>query len=363
MAVEWDAIDLMRPHTSFGCPNELMSSLNRDIADSAAMPPIEGSPELRSAIADMLREKHFRSIDPNAEVTITAGSTQAIFCAMAASVGEGDEVIVIEPSFGTIADAIALTGARAVYMSLRPDYTVDWAEVQKNINPRTKLIALSSPHHASGVALGTDDWESLQKLVLGTKIRVLSDETLGDMVYPDSLSSSAAFSPRLAERSFVVGSLSKSLCVDGWRLGYCVAPVELTEQLRRVLTVVGGPTNHPAQLAFASYMAHRPGPGLFPYAQQLAEHRAMALEALEGSKFAPIVPQYGHSMVLDYSACSALADMELAERLIAQHGVAVLPMSCFMHDKQEHPHVRINLGIPRQQLAQALQRLSRVTSI
>lgn len=363
MAMERNAIDLMRQHTSFGCPKELMDSMNRSIGASVAMPPIEGSSELRSTIANMLCDKHFRTIDPNAEVTIAAGAAQAVFCAMAASVGEGDEVIVIEPSYGAIADAIALTGARAVYMSLRADYTVDWAEVQKNINPRTKLIALCSPHHASGVALGADDWESLQKLVLGTKIRVLSDETLGDMVYPDSLSSSAAFSPRLAERSFVVGSLSKSLCVDGWRLGYCVAPAELTEQLRRVLAVVAGPTNHPVQLAFADYMIHRPSSGLFPYAQQLAEHRALALEALEGSMFTPIVPQYGHSMVLNYSACSALPDMELAEHLIAQHGVAVLPMSCFMHDKQEYPHVRINLGIPRQQLAQALQRLSRVSSI
>lgn len=363
MVEECGAIDLMGLSSGFGCHNDLIDSLKSTIGSSAEIVPSEGSPELRQIVAAMLRDKHFRAIDHHAELTITAGANQALFCAIAASVGDGDEVIVLEPSCTIIADAIALAGARAVYVQLRPDYTVDWAEVQKSINPRTKLIALSSPHRASGISLSADDWEALQKLVLGTKLRVLSDEVLGEIVYPDSLSSSAAFYPRLAERSFVVGSLSKALGVVGWELGYCVAPAELTEPLRRVLAVVAGAPNLPVQLAVAAHMAQHMAQGLFPHTQVLAEHRAMVLDALSGSKFAPICPQYGYGMVLDYAACSPLGDVELAEHLIAQHGVAVLPMSCFQHDKQEHPHVRIDLGTPRPQLERALQQLRSISSI
>ena len=360
MAEAHGAIDLMRPYTVLLRPNALVDSLAQRLSVSTKYAPLEGSPELREAIAKRLSDRYFRKINPDTEITITAGATQALFCAVAASVGEGDEVIVFEPSHPTYAEVIAISGARTVYMPLRPDFTVDWVEVQKVINSRTKLIVVCSPHQASGVAFCDDDWEMLQKLISGTKIRVVSDEVIGEMAYPACVPASIGFYPRLSESAFVIGSLSKALCVAGWKIGYCVAPEGLTAPLRRTLSAIANSINHPMQLAFAAYMQQAPSTVLFPYADVLAEHRQMALDALIGSCFEPVVPHYGYNMVLDYSAHSSMPDVDLAERLIVEHNVAVMPMSVYYHDKQQRQQVYINLGVHRNDLLEALQRLRNI---
>lgn len=360
MAEAHSAIDLMRPYTVLLRPNALVDSLVRHLPTSTKYAPLAGSIELRKAIAKNLCGRYFRNINPDTEITITAGATQALFCAMASSVADGDEVIVFEPSHSTYADIIGLLGGRTIYIPLRADYTIDWVEVQKAISSRTKLIVVCSPHQASGVAFGDNDWESLQKLIIGTKIRVVSDEVLGEMAYPDSLPTSIGFYPRLSDHSFMIGSLSKALCVAGWKMGYCVAPEPLTMPLRQTLASIAHSTNHPMQQAFAAYMEQLPDGPLFPYAKVLAEHRQLVIEMLSGSCFTPIVPHYGYNMVLDYSAHSTLPDVDLAERLIVEHNVAVMPISVYHHDKQEHRQVCINIGIAHDDLVEALKCLKNI---
>lgn len=359
LTAEYNAIDLSRNYTEFACSKALIDSLNKHIADHSKYAPVEGCTELRKTISNLLNKKYFRSVDPETEITITAGATQALFCAIASSVGEGDEAIIFEPSYRTYIDAINLSGARATYLQLKDDMTIDWNEVQKVITSNTKLIIINSPQYPTGAVLTSDDWESLQKLIIGTKIRVISDESLGEVTYSDSESSSLSFYPRLANCSFIIGSLSKSLCVAGWKIGYCIAPADITQNFRKVQGIIANSINYPMQMAFADYLNNHNEDTIFPYASQLEANKLMLQKELNGSRLKVFPIKGGYYQVIDYSECSNLSDTELAEMLIKEFGVSVMPMSLFFHDKHNRMQIRLNIAVDSQKLRSAIEQLKK----
>lgn len=354
---KYHAIDLSRNYTDFAPPAALIDGLNQHIAAFSKYAPPEGSSELRQAIAQRMSKRFFRTFNPQTQITITNGATQAIFCAIASTVGEGDEVIVFEPLFKTYIDAIRLAGARPTFLQLRNNLTIDWQEVQKAITAQTKLIIVNTPHYPTGAMFGPDDWEALQKLIIGTKIKVLSDEALSQITFAHSTPSSIAFYPKLASNCFIINSLSKSLCVAGWKIGYCVAADELTQNFRTVQNVISNSVNCPMQLAFADYLQHLQGDHLFPYAEMLETNRNLLLNQLSGTKLKLQPIDGGYFQAVDCAQCTDYQDVELAQWLITQHGVATMPMSLFYHDKHERVQLRLNIAVDTKLLKSALTRL------
>lgn len=360
LAKELEAIDLSPSTSELQCPTSLIASLNTYVSEQSKHTSSADCAELRIAISKILTNKYFRTFNPETEITITAGATQAIFCAIASTVGEGDEVILLEPSHKDYTDAIALTGARATYLQLKNDESIDWNEIPKAITSSTKLIIVGSPHSPTGSVLTIEDWETLQKLIIGTKIKVISDESLTDIIYPHTISSSVAFFPRLSDSSFIVSSLSKSLCADNFKVGYCIAPAGMTTNFRRVLEVVANPLSCPVQLAFADYLNNHGTKPLFPHLELLEKNRNTVRAGLAETKFKLSPLNGGYLQIIDYSEYSKGSDLEFAEMLIRKYGVSAAPISLFHHDNHNRTQIVINIATSSHKLNMAIERLKEV---
>jgi len=359
LAEDYNAIDLSGDFSSFPFPEILEEKVLAYLKSVTGNAPAEGTFELRYALSDYISKKYFRSYNPADEITITAGGTQAIFTAIASSVKEGDEAIIFEPSYNNYATAIEICGARPIFIKLKDaENPIDWSEVQKAITTRTKLILICTPHNILGRVLTADDMENLQKLINGTKIRVISDESLSEIVYSDATASSAAFYPKLADNTFIVGSLSHSLGVPGWKIGYCLAPKALMERFRKIQRAVVNSVNHPFQLAIADYIARYSS--LFPNMELLEKNRDAFVEIIKDSKFKILPSSGGSFLILNYSPISTIKDLEFAEMLVKEHGVAVTPISLFNHDKTCKQQLRINLAVKHDDLVEAANRLAKL---
>ncbi len=357
LAQDNNAIDLSGNYSSFPFPQSMEEQILAYMKSVTGYAPAEGAHPLRAALSEYISKKYFRRYCPVNEITITAGASQAVFTAIASSVKEGDEVIIFEPSYPSLAMAIGICGARPVFLRVKEgDSLIDWAEVQKAITTRTKLIIIFTPHNILGRVFSADDMENLQKLISGTKIRVISDESLGEIVYSDALAASATFYPKLVDSCFIVGSLSQSLGLPGWKVGYCLAPKPLMERFRVVQCAVVSSVNHPVQLALADYVAS--SSSLFSNLHLLESNRDIFLQGLGQSRFRVLPSMGGFFQVLDYSAISPVKDVEFCEMLIKEHGVAAAPLSGFFHDKFNPHQLRINLAAKTDSLVEAAVRLS-----
>jgi len=355
-----NAINLTNGYSDFPCPPELRDMLLRFIQEGYnKYAPCEGAMELRVELSGYYQKRHFKVYNPETEITITAGATQAISTAIASVVNEGDEVIVFEPTIETYVATIEAKGARPKYLNLKTQgFTIDWNEVQKAITTQTKLIILSSPNNPTGSVLTMDDLEKLQKMINGTKIKILSDEALGEVLFGDSESCSVAIFPKLAESSFIVGSLGKSACVPGWKIGYCLAPAEMMRRFREVHRYQVQSVNYPMQMAFAGYIKGKDS--LFPYPLELERNQRVLTDILGKSRFVWQPARGSYFQVLGYEAISAEKDTDFAERLVREHGVATVPMSVFYHDATDNRQLRLCLGKPTDELVEAANRLANI---
>ncbi|HRH29578.1 MAG TPA: methionine aminotransferase, partial [Aquabacterium sp.] len=229
LAQQHGAINLSQGFPDFEAPAELLNLLDQATrAGHNQYAPMAGMPVLREAIAHKVQALYGASYDVDAEITVTAGATQAIFTAVAALVHPGDEVIVFAPVYDSYGPSVALQGGKVVYATLAdPDYRPDWAQVATLITPRTRMIIINSPHNPTGSVWTAEDMAQLEALVKDTNIVIVSDEVYEHMVFDGARHESVMRYPGLAERSFVVSSFGKTYHITGWKVAYCLAPREL----------------------------------------------------------------------------------------------------------------------------------------
>src|SRR6185436_6122880 len=261
LAAELGAINLSQGFPDFDCDPELVEAVARHMrAGRNQYAPMQGVLALRQAIAAKYERLHARRYDPESEVTVTSGATEAIFDVVAAVVHPGDEAIVLEPCYDSYVPAIELAGGVPVIVSLTwPDYGVDWDAVRRAVTPRTRLLLLNSPHNPSGAILGADDMRELVRLVESTGLLILSDEVYEHIIFDGRQHESMARHPELAARSFIVGSFGKTYHTTGWKVGYTVAPSELTAEFRKVHQFVTFSTITPVQYGLAVFLNSRKG--------------------------------------------------------------------------------------------------------
>ncbi len=341
LATDHGAVNLGQGFPDFEVPQALRAALAKHVeAGRNQYAPMAGVPRLREQIAIKTERLYGRSVDPETDITVTSGATEALFAAVAATVPVGDEVILIDPCYDSYEPAVDLQGARAVHVPLQlPDFTYDWDRIKRAINPGTRMIIINSPHNPSGGVLTYQDLSTLAEILRGTDVVVLADEVYEHIVFDGREHQSVLRHPELAERSFVVSSFGKTFHCTGWKVGYCIAPTALSTEFRKVHQFLTFATFNAVQWAFAEILetdaAHYLG---LPAFYQLRRDRFASL--LGGSRFRLLPVGGAYFQVVDYSAVAPdMDDVTFSEWLVRERGVAGVPVSVFYD--QPPPDLRL----------------------
>jgi methionine aminotransferase len=330
LATQHGAVNLGQGFPDFPTPPMLEDALARHVAAGRNQyAPMAGVPRLREQIALKTKRMYGRLVDPETEVTVTSGATEALFAAVAATVDLGEEVILLDPCYDVYEPAVQLQGARPIHVPLAlPSFGVDWDRVKAALTPRTRMIVINSPHNPSGAVLERSDLDTLAELLRGTDVVVLSDEVYEHIIFDGREHQSVLRHPELAARSFVVSSFGKTYHCTGWKVGYCVAPPELTVEFRKVHQYLTFATFTAAQWAFADVLEADPQHYL-DLPAFYAARRDRFRELLEGSRFSLLPVGGAYFQVADYSAIADSDDVAFCEWLVQDKGVAGVPVSVF----------------------------------
>ena len=339
MAQEHGAINLAQGFPDFDGPLALRERVAWHIANGHNQyAPLAGVPELCEQITVKVLDLYGCTIDPNREVAVTPGATEAIFCAITAVIHRGDEAIVFDPCYDTYAPSVRLNGGVAKHIAMHyPDFAIDWQRVRDAITDRTRLIILNTPHNPTGSLWSEEDIEQLREVIAERNIYIVSDEVYEHITFDRRRHLGLLRYPDLRARSFVISSFGKTYHTTGWRVGYCIAPPALMEEFLRIHQFINFSTHTPMQYALADFLSdcpqHHHELGGF-YQQK----RDLFLDLMTASRF-KLIPSAGtYFQLADYSAISDEPDTEFANRLTRDYKVAAIPVSVF-YDKAPRQHV------------------------
>jgi methionine aminotransferase len=329
LATANNAINLSQGFPNFNTSKELIELVHSAMRNGHNQyAPMPGIFSLREGIAEKIDSLYGISYNPETEITITAGATQAIFTAIGACVEKGDEVILFKPAYDCYEPAIELFGGKPIAIQLDPStFTIDWEIVEKAISDKTKMIIINSPHNPSGRVLHKDDMLRLESLLKNTNILLLSDEVYEHIIFDGETHQTAALFPALAERAFMVASFGKTFHNTGWKVGYCVAPAELTKEFRKVHQFNVFSVNHPVQVAFANYI--KSPQNYLELSNFYQDKRDLFLSLLSASRFEFIPSKGTYFQLLDYHKITEEYDYDVAVRLTKEKKIASIPVSVF----------------------------------
>lgn len=323
--------------------------------------PMTGVQPLREAIAAKVECLYGVIYDPETEITITSGATEVLFAAITAVVEQGDEVIIFEPAYDSYLPAVELMGGVPVLIHLQaPNFKIDWEIVKQKITPKTKLIILNTPHNPTGSVLEADDLENLAQLVKNTSIFLLSDEVYEHIIFDGKTHQSLLRHPVLRERAFICNSFGKTFHVTGWKVGYCLAPKELSAEFRKVHQYLTFSTFTPVQYALADYLAE-PSHYL-SISDFYQQKRDLFLSYLNDSIFTFQPAEGSFFQMVAYKGLSDINDYELAIKLTKEIGVASIPVSVFYSDKTDNKILRFCFAKDEEMLKIAGEKIAKLTS-
>ena len=362
LAAEHQAINLSQGFPDFPASPLLLEELNRQVsAGNNQYAPMTGVSVLRQQIAALTDRCYGRLVDADTEITVTSGATEALFVAIQAVVRPGDEVIVFDPAYDSYQPAVELAGGKTIHIQLAaPEYQIDWQAVNRRVTNQTKLIIVNSPHNPTGMVFSAADWRALADLVQQHGLFCISDEVYEHMVFDGAAQLSAHQQAALLDRTFVVSSFGKTFHVTGWKLGYCIAPANLSLEFRKIHQYVTFSSFTPAQYAIAAVLQQAPQlvvelAGFYQQKRDLFGH------LLQGSALKLLPCKGTYFQLADYSAISALNDLEFCQWLTVEHGVAAIPLSVFSRQEQDSKIVRFCFAKQQSTLEQAAERLCRLT--
>ena len=363
LAAEQKALNLSQGFPDFDGPPALLDRVEAHMRDGRNQyPPMAGVESLRQAIAEKVENLYGLKCRADDEVTVTAGATEALFCAIAAVVHPGDEVIVLDPAYDSYDPVIRLQGGVAVHVPLStPSFSIDWQRIADAITPRTRLLILNSPHNPTGMVMQDHDIEALSELCSEHDLYLIGDEVYEHMVFDQGKHLSLCAYADLYARSFVISSFGKTYHVTGWKVGYCVAPPRLTLEFRRIHQYVTFTVNTPVQLGIADFLRqhpehHRELPAFYQ------RKRDLFCQLLEPSRFFLVPSQGTYFQLLGYSQITAEADDALARRWTCEQGIASIPISVFYQNPQDCDHLALRFCFAKDDatLAQAAEILCRL---
>ena len=340
MALDYGAINLSQGFPDFSIDKKIIDLVHRFmLEDHNQYAPMLGMPALRAVIADVIKRSFNSVVDPETEITITSGATEAIYSVIAAFITPGDEVIVFDPSYDSYNPVIRLNGGTPVHINLQyPDFSVDWDLVRTKITSRTKMIVINTPHNPSGSILRESDLKELEAIVLKHNILVLSDEAYERLIFDGNIHQSVLRYPGLSSQSLAVFSFGKTFHATGWKMGYVAAPAYLMQEIRKTHQFIVFSVNTPIQLALAEYMKvpeHYESLSAF-----YQNKRDFFLEQMRGSSFEPLACNGSYFQIMSYQNIAKKLEVEMAEELTKKFKVAAIPVSVFYQDKSDHNILR-----------------------
>lgn len=360
LANEHKAINLSQGFPDFLCDKKLISLVGQFMRKGLNQyAPMPGILPLREAIAEKAERLYHTRYNPDTEITITPGGTEAIYAAITSVITEGDEVIILEPAYDCYVPSVELNRGVPVYLELvPPDYKIDWNALKKLLGPKTKMIMINSPHNPTGVILTEEDMRQLESITSQTDIIILSDEVYEHIIFDEAEHQSILKYPKLAERSFVIFSFGKTYHNTGWKMGYCLGPAELMKEFRKAHQFIVFSCNTPIQYAFAEMMKDQ------AYYENLKsfyqQKRDYFIQLMNGLPFTLKPASGSYFQCASYEKMTEEKDFDFAVRLTKEAGVASIPLSSFYHNSNDYKMLRFCFAKEKETLEKAAERLQKI---
>jgi methionine aminotransferase len=360
LATEYGAVNLGQGFPDFPASAELIELVSHAMRSGHNQyAPMEGVMALREQIAVKTEHLYGFAPNPETEITVTSGGTEALYAAISAVIREGDEAIILEPCYDSYIPAIELNGGKVVPVSLKAEtYAIDWDLLRQHINAKTRLILINTPHNPTGTILTRQDIRTLAQVVKDTNIFVISDEVYEHIIFDEEPHWSVLREPELRQRSFVVSSFGKTYHTTGWKLGYCVAPPALTKEFRKVHQYLTFSSFTPTQYALAEYLKTPSHFLELPHFYQ--QKRDYFLSLMQQTRFRMLPSKGSYFALASYAHLSDEPDTDYAIRLTKDVSVATVPVSVFYHNRTDHRILRFCFAKKEETLQRAVERLMKV---
>jgi len=360
LATEHRAINLGQGFPDFECDEKLKDLVAKHVKGGKNQyVPLSGLPALNQTLSQKMERLYGMPINPQTQICVTAGATQALYTAIMAFVNPSDEVIIFEPAYDCYTPQIQLAGGSVKpYQMTYPDYGIDWNQVKDMITDKTRMIITNTPHNPSGTILTSEDMQALEEIVSGTNIIVLSDEVYEHLIYDGEAHQSIMRYPSLFEQSMAVFSFGKTLHTTGWKMGYIVGPEYLIDEFKTVHQWNVFTTNSFVQFGISEYLSEPENyeylPGFFQ------EKRDTMNELLKDVPLTPKVAKGTYFQAYDYSSVSDMDDRSFAKYLTTEVGVAAIPMSPFYTTPPEDRVIRLCFAKKPETIEAAAERLMKL---
>lgn len=360
LAKQHNAVNLSQGFPNFPIDAHLVDLVNQSLKkDYNQYAPMLGTVTLREAISHKINQLYQAEYNPENEIVITSGATQAIFTVISAFVRPNDEVIMFMPAYDCYQPAIELQGGKIVPIQLHyPDYSVDWKEVKTKITSNTKMIIINTPQNPCGTIFSDSDLKQLEAITKDTDIIVLSDEVYEHMVYDHQKHESICKYPELKKRSFISASFGKTFHATGWKVGYCCGPRDLMEEFIKVHQFNVYSVNHPVQIALVTYL--KDDKNCLYLHELFQQKRDLFLDAISNSKFQFTPTQATYFQLLSYKNISNENDVDFAKHLTKEHKIASIPLSVFNDKQLDEKVLRFCFAKTDETLLKAAEILNRI---
>jgi methionine aminotransferase len=357
VAAQYNAVNLGQGFPDYMMSEELTSLVNKAMENGINQyVHMNGLPLLRERLADKVAALYGTTVNPETDITITPGGTYAIYTALTTVLHPGDEVIIFEPAYDSYIPNVEINGATPVLISLKyPDYSIPWDEVRSKINPRTKMIMLNSPHNPTGSVLSDNDIAELRAVVKDTNIFILSDEVYEHLIFDNIPHLSILRYPDLFERSFVCFSFGKTYNCTGWKLGYCIAPADLTKEFRKVHQFNCFTCHTPSQVGLAEYLEN--SDAYVSLGSFMQKKRDYFTELMKATPFKALKSNGSYFQCYSYEGLSDLSDKEFAIQLAKEYRIATIPASAFYNSGEDNKVLRFCFSKKEETLEKAVEQL------
>ena len=341
LAVKHNAINLGQGFPDFPMSAELIECVNQAMKEGGNQyAHANGVPLLREALAEKIQYLYKASIDADTDITITPGGTYGLYTAFTTIIQPGDEVIIFEPAYDSYIPNITINGGIVVPIALEfPGYRIPWDKVKAAITSKTKAILVNTPHNPTGTVMTAEDMIVLQEIIISNNLYLISDEVYEHLIYDQKLHETVLKYPELYKRSFVIYSFGKTYHCTGWKLGYCVAPENLSKEFRKVHQFNVFSCDTPKQIGIANYMRNKEAYLTLGNFYQAKRDYLRAL--LKDTALQPIPSSGSYFESYSYASISNESDTLFAQKLVSEYGVATIPMSAFYHDGTDHKVIRL----------------------
>ncbi|PKR82113.1 methionine aminotransferase [Brumimicrobium salinarum] len=358
MAAQYNAINLSQGFPNFPVAPELIENYQQVIkGDYNQYMPMPGAPRLLTEIGQKVEKHYGRKVNPETEILVTAGATQAIFTAIQAVIHPGDEAIVLDPSYDCYAPTVELAGGKPIHINMEPDFSVDWNKVEDAISKDTKLLIVNNPHNPGGTVFSEKDIQAIEQIMeRHPHLYLLSDEVY-EFIHFEEKHISINSRKAIRERAFITSSFGKTFHVTGWKIGYLVAPKALMDEVKKIHQYIVFSVNSTSQQTLANYL---PQADLSDLGSFYQKKRDFFRELMKNSRFELLDCQGTYFQVARYSEISDKSDVDFATELTQKHGVAVIPVSGFNKDKHDDHLIRFCFAKDEDTIIKATEKLCKI---